>query len=145
MEEHLFAASADWSGCDAGQGVVGTAGLSPVAFSLPAEFGGTVPGTNPEELLLASLATCLAITTGCGLEAREIEASGVHVEVVGKVLRRPTRFESFEVTLRVSLPSSADESTRARALEFASRADSGCMVSKIVSKSAPVTVTALVE
>src|SRR5690606_35502762 len=121
------------------------AGLSPVGTSLPAEFGGTVPGTNPEELLLAALATCLSITTGCGLEAREIDCRGVHVEVVGKVLRRPTRFESFEVTLRVTLPESADEATRDKALEFASRVDSACMVSKIVSKSAPVHVSATVE
>ena len=145
MEEHVFAASAYWSGGDEGQGVVEAAGLAASQFSLPAQFGGTVSGSNPEELLLSALAACLSMTTAFGLESRSIAFEAIHVEAIGKVLRKPTRFDSFEVSIRVTLPTDSSEETRSKALEFASRADAGCLISKIVGKSAPVRVSASVE
>lgn len=136
MSEHVFRANATWSGGDAGQGIAVSPGMAAVAVSLRAQFGGTVAGSNPEELFLSALASCLAMTTAFMLDGRDIPFEAIHVEAKGTVVRGPTRFDRFDIKLRVAMPASANVEMRERALALAARADEKCMMSRLAFRTA---------
>ena len=58
-----FRASGTWS-AGARRGTAALDGSQQVAISVPAEFGGSEPGTNPEQLLLASALSCYMMGLG---------------------------------------------------------------------------------
>ena len=85
-------------------------GKSPLEAATPAEFrGGTAGMWTPEDLLVASVASCYALTLEALAERREVPLAGVEVEAVGHVTRRAEGRVGFvAIELRVELTVDAD-------------------------------------
>lgn len=80
-------------------------GKSPLEAATPPEFrGGTAGMWTPEDLLVASVASCYALTLDALAERREVPMEQVEVEAVGHVTRRAEGRVGFVVIeLRVEL------------------------------------------
>jgi peroxiredoxin-like protein len=137
MTSHTFSATATWSGGETGQGVVEAPGMPSAAITLPAQFDGTVPGTNPEELLLSSLASCLTMTFAFLLESREVAFRSLHTEAVGTFVSGPSRPTAVEVSMSIVTPAGSDCNLLQ---DLAKRAEERCMISTLLRKSAEVAV-----
>jgi peroxiredoxin-like protein len=97
--------------------------------------GGMATGTNPEELLVASAATCLVITLGMALERFHIPTASLRVEAEGVVEPDPAggyKFTEVRVTPEVELRADADEQLLRQALRLA---EERCIVSKVLKSA----------
>ncbi len=136
-------ATAAWEGNVArGTGQLSTESgvLREAPFSLPARIGNESGKTNPEELLGAAHAGCLAMSlanqlaqAGTPPERLEVRATVVLDEVNGS-----HRIVASHVEIQGRVPDSDDASFR-RAVE---EADEGCTFSALIRASAEVTVEA---
>jgi peroxiredoxin-like protein len=138
MDSLEFSAYAQWTGGEQGRGSVRAEGLRESQISLPGHFGGTVPGSNPEELLLSSLAGCLAMTLAFMYEGRRLQFNAIEVQATGSVVRGPTRFDRITAEIKVTARA---ESELERLREVAERAHEKCMISAIVKKSCEMSVS----
>ena len=103
VKAHRFAASAHWHGES-----IMTArakGKPTLDVAEPPEFKGGIEGVwSPEELLVPSAASCLAITIAAVADARGAELREIDVDGVGQVERVPGkgfRFLVIELTVEV--------------------------------------------
>ena len=136
MSQISFSAHARWTGGDAGSGQVSSQGLAPAQISLPAELGGAIPGTNPEELLLSSLSACLSMTLAFMYEGRDLPFKLIEVEAKGFLVRGPLRFERVAAKITVHTERASDSF---KLEELARLAHEKCLISAIVKKSCPLT------
>jgi organic hydroperoxide reductase OsmC/OhrA len=133
-KEFHFPLSVEWIG---GRRVAAHAeGKPPIEITTPPVFRGTDPSVwSPEEFLVASAASCLAVTF-TGLAAREdLTYTKLKVDgdsVVGS--RADGRFGFTRLLLRLELDT--DPTREAQARELAERAEETCLVS--VSLDLPV-------
>lgn len=99
---HRFEVGGLWTQQE-GRGRVELGGEQRVAISVPAAFGGRVPGGNPEELLLAAALACYLMTLGRLLAARGMGDVAVEGRIAGEVRRGPAglRFERIRLQPRV--------------------------------------------
>lgn len=139
---HVYRAHGTWGkdgrfGLRAEGTIIGETGMleSPVTVS-PALGGATLApgempgGTNPEELLVASAATCLVITLGLALEKFRIPTTALSVQAEGDIERDPAggfHFTEMRVTSTVLLAEAVDDTTLLRALQLA---EERCIISK---------------
>ena len=127
---HEYTASA--SARPEGRVTVASPGLSEIATSSPAQFGGPGDVWSPETLLCASLADCFVLTFRAVATASSFEWQTLECRVEGVLERvdRVTRFTRFTTyaTLGVAAGSDTD---RARLL--LEKAEHGCLVSNSVS------------
>ena len=135
MSEIRFSATAHWAGADDGSGTVDADGLSSAKISLPRHFGGELPGTNPEELLLSSLASCLSMTLAFIYDGRGLRFKTIQVGATGYMQRGPLRFEHIDARISVDADETSD---LARLEDLAKQAHEKCLVSSIVKKSCPL-------
>ncbi len=77
----------------------------------PTDVGGSDAGPNPQELLAASLATCIAVTMQMYAQRKGWDVSGVEVQVDYQAAERgcPTR---FSVVLRLPEDLAEEEAQR---------------------------------
>ena len=75
-----------------------------VAVDRPVEKGGGDAGPMGGELFLASIGGCFMSTLLAAIRARELEISGVGVEVVAEPVGTPPRFEKVEVWVSAVAP-----------------------------------------
>jgi organic hydroperoxide reductase OsmC/OhrA len=139
--EHRFPVRVVWEG-----GRLTTAyvnGKHPLSIATPPEFRGTNPDVwSPEDVFVAAVATCLAVTIDAlaGTEGLELENLDVHAE--GVVGRRPDgRYGFVRISQVVELE--VPEGTADAARAVVAKAEDTCLIS--VSLDLPVETSVLVH
>jgi peroxiredoxin-like protein len=114
-------------------------GKEPLALATPPEFHGADPESwSPEDALVASAASCLAVTVAALAERAELPLHDLSVRADGVVGRRADgRFGFLRIEQAVVVETDRGREDEARAL--VARADEGCLVS--VSLDLPVETT----
>ena len=136
-----FPAGVEWEG--GSMTVASVAGKHDLDVATPPEFGGDSEGTwSPEDLLVASAATCFAVTLAAIVRRRTIPLLALHVEGnghIGPVDDGRLGFTSIELDVTVETDSADAVTQLEAAIE---RAESGCLVARALS--IPVNVQATV-
>ena len=80
-------------------------GKCPLEAATPPEFRGGIPGMwTPEDLLVASIASCYALTLDAVAQRRQVALHQVEIEAIGHVTRRAEgRIGFVVIELRVDL------------------------------------------
>ncbi len=123
---HHYRAAASASGSDSVQ--VSSPGLETFRSAPPAEFGGPGNQWSPETLLMAAVADCLVMTFQAIARASKYDWLDLHCEVEGVLDRveRVTRFTSYDIRVRLTIPAGADEHKARQILE---KSESACLIS----------------
>lgn len=102
-------------------------GKAPIEIAPPPVFRGTDPATwSPEDLLVAAVASCLAVTFTGLAERAGLDCSRLAVAADGVCgMRRDGRFGFTRIALRLELDAPGDA---ARARELAEQAEASCLV-----------------
>jgi peroxiredoxin-like protein len=133
---HEFMQRAVWQGGREGTGKVSPYGQS-VPLSIPAQLKGPGAGTNPEELMLASLGACYAITMGLIAARSEPAVQRIEAEVHGTVdfvtqPKRGLRFKQIRYVphlwLAADQPRPSDEALR----KLCEQAEEACFITQTV-------------
>ena len=85
----------------------------------PTDHGGADAGPTPTELLLASLASCIAHFARGYLERHDLPTEGLHVEASARIAQQPSRLDDISVALH--LPEDLTAEQREALLLLASR------------------------
>ena len=115
-----------------------------MAFAHPREFGGPGDRWSPETLLTGAVADCLALTFRALARARQLQWTSLEVEVQGTLDRVEgvTRFTSFDVTARLTIPPDSDPDVAERMVE---RADATCLVTRSLAADFRLRIDVVVE
>jgi len=102
-------------------------GISESEVGPPPVYGGSPNSLNPEEMLVASVNSCIMLVFFHFAKKYEVEVASYHSDAEGKVekTRNGLRFTSVEVTAKVSL---ADAASAGKIEEIAELADRYCLV-----------------
>ncbi len=132
---HKYPVTVAWNG---GRDGGGDADCSNSGTKLPLsvgkEYGGPGQGTNPEELLTASIASCYAITFGIIAANRKIPVKSVTTESVGEVEQSGMQFTYKAISLRptIVLDAAATDEEVTLAEDMAHKAELYCIVTNAV-------------
>jgi len=132
-----FPASVEWEG--GSMTVASVVGKQDLDVATPLDFGGENEGTwSPEDLLVASAATCFAVTLAAIARRRSIPLLSLHVDGNGHVGPRDDGQLGFtSIDLRVT--AETDSTDAIPQLEAAiERAERGCLVA--MALAIPVTI-----
>ena len=134
VKAHRFPVAVEWRGDRVACASV--RGKQPLEVATSPEFRGTHPELwSPEDLLVAALASCYAVTLVSLAEWRGIPLRGLSVDGLGHVERREDgRFAFVAIDLQVKVET--DEATLAAAEEAARETKEACLVS--IALDAPV-------
>jgi lipoyl-dependent peroxiredoxin len=134
-------ASAVWEGgLKTGKGSFkGESGSISGAYSFGTRFGDT-PGSNPEELLAAAEASCYSMALSGGLEKNGTPATKIETSAACTIEQGEGGFaiKSMKLDVTVNVPGIEN----AKFQEIATATKSGCPVSKALSSSVEVQLTA---
>jgi organic hydroperoxide reductase OsmC/OhrA len=102
-------------------------GISETEIGPPAEYGGSPNSLNPEELLVASVNSCIMLVFFHFARKYEVEIASYNSQAEGKVekTKNGLRFTNIEVKAKVSL---ADGASAEKIQEIARLADKYCLV-----------------
>ena len=136
-----FPASVEWEG-----GLItvaSVAGKQDLDVATPPEFGGENEGVwSPEDLLVASAATCFAVTLAAIVRRRTIPLLSLHVDGNGHVGPRDDGQLGF-TSIELHVTAETDSADAVSQLETAiERAENGCLVA--MALNIPVNVHATV-
>ncbi|HKB19638.1 MAG TPA: OsmC family protein [Gaiellaceae bacterium] len=108
---------------------VSSPGKLELEVATPPEFKGGLAGVwSPEDLLVASVATCYAVTLVAVLERRDLPLRELHVSGTGHLTTRDdSRFGFVAIELTVTL--ATDERSVDAVLRAAKHAERACLVS----------------
>jgi organic hydroperoxide reductase OsmC/OhrA len=125
-----FPVTVKWAG--GRRTVASVPGKDDLEVVTPPEFKHGIPGRwSPEDLLVASVATCFAVTLVAVAERRAVPLLGLEVGASGTVTRRTDgRFGFSEVVLDVVIET--ESGCEAEAASAAEAADLGCLVAASV-------------
>jgi organic hydroperoxide reductase OsmC/OhrA len=103
LKDHRFPVAVHWAGGRLTH--VFATGKPDLEVATPPEFRGGIPGVwSSEDLLVASAATCFAVTLAAEAERRQIPLRGLAVQGTGHVSKRADgRFGFVAVELDVEL------------------------------------------
>jgi organic hydroperoxide reductase OsmC/OhrA len=122
---------------------VSSSGKPELEVATPPEFKGGLAGVwSPEDLLVASVASCFSVTLVAVLERRDLPLRGLNVTGTGHVTARDDGrfgFVAIELTTRVTTDEPSVDAVR-RAAKYAERA---CLVS--MALDVPVHVELVVQ
>jgi organic hydroperoxide reductase OsmC/OhrA len=98
-------------------------GLPTLASAPPTDFGGPGDQWSPEDLIVAAVADCFALSFRAIAAASKVSWNELHCDVVGTLDRveRDVRFTEFKVTVRLTIPADQDEARAQRSLEKAEK------------------------
>lgn len=141
---HEYPVTVQWNGGHKGTGVcdAGHSGLH-LKLAVPAEFGGTGEGTNPEELLTSAIASCYSITFGIIASMRKLPFNGLQVEAVGEVEQpNAATFIYNKITIRptIHLAAEATDEQVKMAEDMSHKADLYCIITSAVRDKVKVIV-----
>jgi peroxiredoxin-like protein len=127
-DEHAYRVSAWWT---SGQTGLAKSDSAPNAihFTAPPEFGGMEGRWTPEELLLASVASCYTTTVRAIAGDAKLDFTDLNVEASGVIRKAESGYMFAQIILRPNLKISSSE-VRERALELLRRAEKLCLVSR---------------
>lgn len=126
--EHAYRVSAWWTSGRSGL-VKSDSAPNAIHFTAPAEFGGLEGRWTPEELLLASVASCYTTTLRAIAGAARFNFTDLQVEASGTVRKARSGYEFTQIVLRPNLMIASVEE-RDRALDLLQRAEKLCLVSR---------------
>jgi organic hydroperoxide reductase OsmC/OhrA len=103
-------------------------GMSETEIGPPPEYGGSPNSLNPEEMLVASVNSCIMLVFFHFAKKYEVEVASYHSDAAGKVekTKNGLRFTNVEVRAKVSLGSAG---SAAKIEEIAQLAERYCLVS----------------
>lgn len=134
-------ASVVWSGGHKdGKGRISTeSGAIETGYGYSTRFGHEV-GTNPEELLAASHASCFAMALVCQLEAAQMTAESITVKATVNLEEIDAEWTVTESHLDVTaMIPGAD---MAKFMTAANTAKVGCPISRLLGRTAKITMDA---
>lgn len=123
---HLYGVSARAQ--SAGEVILESPGLSPLASAAPTQFGGPGDRWSPETLLVGAVADCFVLSLRAVAQASSLAFSSVSCQAEGKLDRveRTTRFTEIHLRVELLLPPDGDPGKAERVLE---KAKTACLVS----------------
>jgi peroxiredoxin-like protein len=127
-EEHACRVAAWWTSGRTGLAKSDSA-PNAIHFTAPAEFGGLEGRWTPEELLLASVASCYTTTLRAIAGNARFDFTDLQVEASGTVRKVDSGYSFSEIIVRPNLKI-ASPAERDRALELLRRAEKLCLVSR---------------
>lgn len=141
---HEYPVTLNWQGGRDGSGKVQAdrTGVE-IPLVVPPEFGGsTGTGTNPEELLTASLTACYSITFGIIAGNRKLPLSALNVTAVGEVEENGPQFTYKKITVKptIHLDAGATDDQVAMAEDMAHKADAYCIITNAVRDKVQIVV-----
>jgi organic hydroperoxide reductase OsmC/OhrA len=130
------------TGGASGYAQVSSAGVPDLRTAPPADYDGPGDAWSPEQLLLASVQTCLLFTLRAVAHLSKVEFTGLDVHAAGTVDRQDgvTRFTEIVCRSRLTVPAGTD---RERALRVLEKSERTCLVS--ASLSVPIRLEATIE
>ena len=137
VKTHLFPVSVRWVGGKVTCAAID--GKQELSVATPPEFNGGVEGVwSPEDLLVASAATCFTVTMVSAADRRGLPLRALGVHGTGAVTQRPDgRFGFTEIELEVVV--ATDPGYESEVQAAAEAAERSCLVA--VSLDLPVRVT----
>ena len=141
---HEYPVTLNWKGGRDGSGSVKAdrTGVQ-VPLTVPPEFGGTEgDGTNPEELLTASLTACYTITFGIIATNRKLPLVSMDVKATGEVEENGPQFTYKKITVKptITLESGATDDQIKIAEDMAHKADAYCIITNAVRDKVEIVV-----
>jgi len=141
---HEYPVTLQWKGGRDGSGKVSAdrSGVE-IPLTVPPEFGGSDGGgTNPEELLTASLTACYSITFGIIASNRKLPFLGLDVKAVGEVDENGPQFAYKRITVKptIRLEADATDEQMKIAEDMAHKADAYCIITNAVRDKVQITV-----
>ncbi|MFQ3610900.1 MAG: OsmC family protein, partial [Fimbriimonadales bacterium] len=81
MQPHSFEVSAEWRGGSQGSGMLNSPSGLHCQFAVPTEFGGPGGCPSPEEMFLASIASCYVITLAYIAQTKKLplQSQTIHI------------------------------------------------------------------
>ena len=103
-------------------------GISETEIGPPPEYGGSTNSLNPEEMLVASVNSCIMLVFFHFAKKYEVEVTSYHSDAKGKVekTKNGLRFTNVEVKAKVSLGGAGSAE---KIEEIAQLAEKYCLVS----------------
>jgi peroxiredoxin-like protein len=134
MSDLPFSVTLDWHGNGRdGDGILGLGGAA-LTYSAPASMGGSGNGTNPEELLVAAVASCYSVTLAMLLRAAKLPVGRLAVRGEGLVSGFPSAMRFASIRVHPSI-GGADPARREAYLEAARQARDRCFIGRSVRDS----------
>jgi peroxiredoxin-like protein len=126
-QDHSYRVAAWWTSGRTGLAKSDSA-PNAIHFTAPTEFGGLEARWTPEELLLATVASCYTTTLRAIAGSALFDFTDLQVEASGTVRKADSGYSFAQIVVRPNLKiASAEE--RDRALELLKRAEKLCLVS----------------
>jgi organic hydroperoxide reductase OsmC/OhrA len=142
-EAHEFRAFATWSGDGSGCGTLKMPeGDITVPIGGAKALGGCGIGTNPEELLLASIGACFVSTWAIFLKKLDVGYAEPSVSVDGVLGKDPAGgYKMLSASIRARVPASLLSEKRAAVEKTLQLAEKYCIISKVAKAAMPVSVS----
>jgi organic hydroperoxide reductase OsmC/OhrA len=134
---HRYVVSA--SAAETGDIDLTAAALPTIVSAPPAEFDGPGDRWSPETLLVAAVGDCLILTFRAVARASRVPWTTLRCDVAGTLARvdNVTRFTTFDVHARLSVPSATDPAVARQAVE---RAERHCLISNSLKATINLTI-----
>ena len=139
---HRFEVGATWSGDGAGTGKVSTQdGVLAVPIAGAIALGGSGGKANPEELLLAAVASCFVNTWAIFLKKLAFGHSEPSLRVEGELEKDPAGgFRFRRAIIHARVPAALLEANRPQVEKTLALAEKYCIISKVARAAMPVEV-----
>ncbi len=115
------------------------AGLPDLESGPPKEFGGSGEQWSPEDLLVAAVADCFALSFRAIAAASKFTWIDLNCSVIGTLekVERNTQFTEFEINVVLKIPGDSDASRAQRLLE---KAEQTCFITNSLKAEPKLTV-----
>lgn len=120
-----------------------SAGVLPIESASPPEFGGPGDCWSPETLLVAAVADCFVLSFRAIARASRFDWTSLSCNVEGMLdkIDRVTRFTSFNVAARLTVPPGTDE---AKAVRWLEKAEHVCLITNSLTADRNLTIEVIV-
>ncbi|WP_176222097.1 OsmC family protein [Tuberibacillus sp. Marseille-P3662] len=140
MTEYRFHLKGEYEGGRDGAGTIDVHGLK-TKVSFDSQMGGQGVGTNPDEMLVGSVATCYMMTLAARLTNRNINYVKTDIESEGIVVKDDgLRFEQITHYPTITLDKSTSSETIKDVTDLAYEAESHCMIGNALRGNVDITV-----
>lgn len=131
--EHSYTVAAWWTSGRTGLAKSDSA-PNAIHFTAPTDFGGLEGRWTPEELMLASLASCYSVTMRVVATRAHFDFVDLQVEASGRVRKADSGYRFTDIVVRTRLATISPEDSE-RALDLLKVAEGLCLVSRALNAS----------
>lgn len=138
-----YPVSVVWQGGVDGEGIVRAERIiEPMPLAVPPEYKGLGGGTNPEELMTASVASCYSITLGILAANKKLPVSRIETDATGHVEQEGLRFTYTKVVIncRVVMAGDAEDEELDAVKELFPKAETYCIITNAISGKVAVSL-----